>query len=308
MSLNLQIWTESIPLTAWTGFLGNFSGMFNPHGLMGMFSPAIGALTRGQLLSFLNSEQPYIFAIVALLPLTALMTVSQVNPYHALVIRGILGAVAALVYALFGAADVALTEALVGTMLSITLYAVAVRSSLTLRLGIPALYLEQPLHPPTSLSLSLDQLLSRLATTPNPPPTLQGTSIPLPNPAAPVPKSHPLEPLLSPLQLALAPAHLRIEWVPYADRSALETALHRAEIHGITWILSPENAPVPVLNPSTSLPKYHLDIRLPRIYSLLQTLPSDLVTVTLADATNLAEPASSGPTSPPSTDSSIPQT
>ena len=35
-----------------------------------------------------------------------------------------------------GAADVALTEALVGTMLAITLYAVAVRSSLVLRLGI----------------------------------------------------------------------------------------------------------------------------------------------------------------------------
>lgn len=75
-------------------------------------------------------------AITALLPLTACMLVCQVNPYHALVIRGILGAVAALVYALFGAADVALTEALVGTMLSITLYAVAVRSSMSMRLGV----------------------------------------------------------------------------------------------------------------------------------------------------------------------------
>jgi putative multicomponent Na+:H+ antiporter subunit B len=74
--------------------------------------------------------------ITALLPLSALMLVFQVNPYHALVIRGILGAVAALVYAILGAADVALTEALVGTMLSITLYAVAVRSSLVMRLGV----------------------------------------------------------------------------------------------------------------------------------------------------------------------------
>ncbi|MGB0564145.1 MAG: DUF4040 domain-containing protein [Spirulinaceae cyanobacterium] len=78
----------------------------------------------------------YVLAIVLLLPLTAGMVVAQVNPYHALVIRGILGAIAALVYALFGAADVALTEALVGTMLSITLYAVAVRSSMSLRLGV----------------------------------------------------------------------------------------------------------------------------------------------------------------------------
>ncbi len=78
----------------------------------------------------------YIYIIVALLPLTAVMLVRSQNPYHALVIRGILGAIAALVYAVFGAADVALTEALVGTMLAITLYAVAVRSSLVLRLGV----------------------------------------------------------------------------------------------------------------------------------------------------------------------------
>jgi putative multicomponent Na+:H+ antiporter subunit B len=78
----------------------------------------------------------YIYIIIALLPLTAIMSVSQVNPYHALVLRAILGAVAALVYVVLGAADVALTEALVGTMLAITLYVIAVRSSLVMRLGI----------------------------------------------------------------------------------------------------------------------------------------------------------------------------
>jgi putative multicomponent Na+:H+ antiporter subunit B len=78
----------------------------------------------------------YLPLIVALLPLVACLLVVQVNPYHALVIRGVLGAVAALVDALLGAADVALTEALVGTMLAITLYGVAVRSSLVLRLGV----------------------------------------------------------------------------------------------------------------------------------------------------------------------------
>lgn len=82
------------------------------------------------------TEDIYTIAILLLLPMTAGMLVSQVNPYNALIIRGILGAVAALVYALFGAADVALTEALVGTMLSITLYAVAVRSSMSMRLGV----------------------------------------------------------------------------------------------------------------------------------------------------------------------------
>ncbi|ACK70983.1 putative multicomponent Na+:H+ antiporter subunit B [Gloeothece citriformis PCC 7424] len=78
----------------------------------------------------------YLPVIIALLPLMACLLVLQVNPYHALVIRGVLGAIAALVEALLGAADVALTEALVGTMLAITLYAVAVRSSLVLQLGI----------------------------------------------------------------------------------------------------------------------------------------------------------------------------
>ena len=78
----------------------------------------------------------YIYLIVALLPLSAFTLVLQANPYQALVIRAILGAVAALVYAVLGAADVALTEALVGTMLAITLYVVAVRSSLVMRLGV----------------------------------------------------------------------------------------------------------------------------------------------------------------------------
>ncbi|MEM6254509.1 MAG: DUF4040 domain-containing protein [Cyanobacteria bacterium P01_D01_bin.156] len=82
------------------------------------------------------TEDIYTVAILALLPVTAGMLLFQVNPYQALVIRGILGAIAALVYALFGAADVALTEALVGTMLSITLYAIAVRSSMSMRLGV----------------------------------------------------------------------------------------------------------------------------------------------------------------------------
>jgi putative multicomponent Na+:H+ antiporter subunit B len=81
-------------------------------------------------------DDSYIYVIVALLPLAAVILTVQVNPYNALVIRGILGAIAALVYAVLGAADVALTEALVGTMLAITLYTVAVRSSLVMRVGV----------------------------------------------------------------------------------------------------------------------------------------------------------------------------
>jgi len=85
---------------------------------------------------WLGNADGIVLAIAVLLPVSASLVVVQTSPYQALVMRGILGGVAALVYALLGAADVALTEALVGTMLSITLYAVAVRSSLTLRVGI----------------------------------------------------------------------------------------------------------------------------------------------------------------------------
>ncbi|MEB3214899.1 MAG: DUF4040 domain-containing protein [Nostocales cyanobacterium 94392] len=84
----------------------------------------------------MNNPDLYVNIIVALLPTTACLVIFQVNPYHALALRGILGAIAALVYAVLGAADVALTEALMGTLLAITLYAVAVRSSLVLRLGV----------------------------------------------------------------------------------------------------------------------------------------------------------------------------
>ncbi len=61
----------------------------------------------------------YLYVMTALLPIAASMVVFQVNPYHALVIGGILGAIAALVYTVLGAADVALTEALVGTLLAL---------------------------------------------------------------------------------------------------------------------------------------------------------------------------------------------
>ena len=108
-------------------------------------------------------DDNYIYAIVALLPLTAVMLLLQVNPYNALVMRGILGAIAALVYVVLGAADVALTEALVGTMLAITLYAVAVRSSLVMRIGVVKDELSQTndLHPFAQLIAQVRTIASK---------------------------------------------------------------------------------------------------------------------------------------------------
>jgi putative multicomponent Na+:H+ antiporter subunit B len=82
----------------------------------------------------LDDQLDLLLPITALLPLTAVLLVSQNNPYQTLVLRGILGSVATLLYALLGAPDVAIIEALVGTLLSTTLYAVALRSSMALRL------------------------------------------------------------------------------------------------------------------------------------------------------------------------------
>ncbi|MBE9221271.1 DUF4040 domain-containing protein [Cyanobacterium stanieri LEGE 03274] len=78
----------------------------------------------------------YIYIITALMPIATFLFILQKNPYYALVIRGILGAVAVLVYVVLGGADVALTEALVGTLLSIALYIIAIRSSMILKMGI----------------------------------------------------------------------------------------------------------------------------------------------------------------------------
>ncbi|MEO1003338.1 MAG: hydrogenase subunit MbhD domain-containing protein [Cyanobacteria bacterium J06638_7] len=110
----------------------------------------------------LGIDLPLLLPITALLPLTAILVVLQSNPYQTLVMRGILGAVAALIYALLGAADVALTEALVGTLLSTTLYAVALRSSMVLRLGRPAGSAPLPAELRRQLEAWLDPLSLRL--------------------------------------------------------------------------------------------------------------------------------------------------
>jgi putative multicomponent Na+:H+ antiporter subunit B len=141
----------------------------------------------------MNENDTYIYVITALLPLAACMVVTQVNPYNALIIRGILGAVAAMLYAILGAPDVALTEALVGTMLAITLYAVAVRSSLVMRVGV--LKDELPQTDDNSPSAShFDQLLDEL-------------------------------------RRIFRKRQMRLEVVPYPDTETLHQALMDKEVH-----------------------------------------------------------------------------
>ncbi len=150
----------------------------------------------------LSTSDSYIYAITALLPLTASMVVFQSNPYHALVIRGILGAISALTYAMLGAADVAITEALVGTLLAIMLYAVAVRSSLVFRLGILQ---ETQAHLDSPSFEDLDDASS-------------------------------FHDLLEGLRSVFAKHYMRVELLSYADRSQLQQALLAKEVHGTCFI------------------------------------------------------------------------
>ena len=183
-------------------------------------------------------------SIVALLPLAALMLIVQVNPYHALVIRGIVGAVAALVYALFGAADVALTEALVGTMLAITLYAVAVRSSLVMRLGVLESGIENG---------AVQDLLNE-----------EGGS--------------PWLKLKKSLSTVLENYHLRLEPIIYADQPSLHNALLAKDVHAICVPLG-RSPLVDSLPSSSSSPSFQLTIRSQRLYDILK---GELTSVAIA--------------------------
>lgn len=147
------------------------------------------------------NDNSYIYVLVALLPLAATMLVLQVNPYHALLLRGVLGAIAALVYTILGAGDVGLTEALMGTLLAITLYAVTVRSSLVLRLGV----IENGIG---------DDAISDEKSA-----------------------GH-FKQVIDDIRAVFKKRHMRLEVVPYATAQALERALMEKEVHAVC---SPQN-------------------------------------------------------------------
>ncbi|MGF1567208.1 MAG: DUF4040 domain-containing protein [Nodosilinea sp.] len=176
----------------------------------------------------------YLYVIVALLPLSAGLLIFQTNPYNALVIRGILGAVAALVYAVLGAADVALTEALVGTLLAITLYAVAVRSSLVMRLGVLAEQLdtETEFHSITDVSLKT---------------------------------------LTEALKTRLDQHHMRLELLPYDTVQALHQALAARAIHGMYTPPALTTGESSTLSSGEVAPPPLITLRVARLYEILKT-------------------------------------
>ncbi len=150
----------------------------------------------------------YIYIIAALLPLTAYLTVIQADPYQAMIMRGILGSIAALLYAIWGAADVALTEALMGTLLAVTLYAITVRSSLVMNLGL--------------IEEEYQQFLGKI-----------GKKSEINQPENLDSHINDLEKLIGEFQTVLNQYYMRLEIFTYADQASLEEALRTEKVHGI---------------------------------------------------------------------------
>ncbi len=67
-----------------------------------------------------------------ILPFLGIFLIRSKSPIQALIYRSFLGSIAALIYSLIGAPDVALTEVLVGTLLSTLIYIVSIRGCYSL--------------------------------------------------------------------------------------------------------------------------------------------------------------------------------
>lgn len=215
----------------------------------------------------------YVYVIVALLPLTSAILLFETNPYNALILRGILGAVAALVYAVLGAADVSLTEALVGTMLAVTLYVIAVRSSFVMRLGI----VSKKTNTNAELELVNTKASQNIIEKNNSASIDQATSNKVENPSNNYQKE-----LLDNLRKAIKKYHLRLELVEYANSQVLEQALITKEVHAICT--------QPKQLESDQKLTYEISVRIHRLFEILQTeLTSPETSLNYIKTSNLEE-------------------
>jgi putative multicomponent Na+:H+ antiporter subunit B len=207
------------------------------------------------------SYDSYVYAIAVLMPISASMLVFQTNPYHALITRGILGAVSALIYTILGAADVALTEALVGSFLATMLYAVAVRSSLVLRLGVVeeiaiAHDLEAEFNkidnPFTQLEKPSEQLepIKQSSGTP------ENLQLSITN----------FGQLVNALKITFSKYYMRIELVLHEYETYLVKALIDKNVHAILHSSERQE--------DTDTKFYKIEIRLPRLYEIMQADPA----------------------------------
>ena len=221
----------------------------------------------------ISNYDGYVYAIAVLLPISASMLVFQTNPYKALVIRGILGAISALVYTILGAADVALTEALVGAFLATMLQAVAVRSSLVLRLGVVeemaiAHDLEEELD---KIDLPFEQLEHKELQQPE-----QLDEHPVIDTDNGIDQDHisisNIEKLIDVLKNTFSKYYMRVELVPYETEAELEQALIDKLVHATLHDAETQE--------SNQVRFYQIKIRLRRLYEIMQANP-DLANVQL---------------------------
>ncbi|RPF84831.1 MAG: DUF4040 domain-containing protein [Synechococcus sp. TMED20] len=70
----------------------------------------------------------FLLPVELVLPILGILLIRTQSPIRGLIYRSFLGSLAALLYAIFGAPDVALTEVLVGTLLSSILYIITIRA------------------------------------------------------------------------------------------------------------------------------------------------------------------------------------
>jgi len=211
-----------------------------------------------------SSYDGYVYAIAVMLPISASMLVFQTNPYKAIVMRGILGAVSALVYTVLGAADVALTEALVGAFLATMLYAVAVRSSLVLRLGVVeevaiAHNLEEELDKLNFSFKQLDQSLNQQI-------DVQEELEKSEQLNERISISADFEKVIDVLKSTFSKHYMRVELVPYENELELEQALIDKTVHATLHNLEDQEGS------QTSLSQ--IKIRLPRIHEIMQADPA----------------------------------
>jgi len=211
-----------------------------------------------------SSYDGYVYAIAVMLPISASMLVFQTNPYKAIVMRGILGAVSALVYTVLGAADVALTEALVGAFLATMLYAVAVRSSLVLRLGVVeevaiAHNLEEELD---KLNFSFEQLDQSFNQQIDVQEELEKSE----QLNERISISADFEKVIDVLKSTFSKHYMRVELVPYENESELEQALIDKTVHATLHNLEDQEGS------QTSFSQ--IKIRLPRLHEIMQADPA----------------------------------
>ena len=212
----------------------------------------------------------YVYAIAMLLPISALMLVSQANPYNALVLRGILGAMSALIYTILGAADVALTEALVGSFLATMLYAVAVRASLVLRLGV----IEN-----MAIAHDLEEEIDRLTDSEG-----QERSVQIAETAVTDRNYHDLDfnKLIDAIKNTFSKHYMRVELVPYGNVLELEQALVDRNVHATLYSSKTFTKP-PNLGGQEDIEvngeaiieskAYQIKVRLNRLYEIMQADP-----------------------------------